>query len=745
MLPESLRTTPQWLVSGEDKAPRSPKTGRLADVRDRSLYVTYDEAVAYASQHGLDIGFALTPDDPFAVIDLDEPENEEQRTRHLKILDAFNTYAELSRSGTGVHIWCRGNVPRGARRDKVEVYSAHRYMICTGRVVKDLEVLDCQEMLSLLFEEISRNGAGVLHDLADGDEILSDEDVIAMAMGAANADKFNKLCNGEWEGDYPSQSEADYALMNMLCYYSDSNEQCRRLFRYSKLGRREKAQRDRYLNYMIGKIRGEQPPRVDFSGLLATAPASSPTPVAPPVPETPDPIPTPIRKGPPSATPSRGIPFPPGFIGEVARYILETSTRPVPEVSVTASLAMFAGILGRQFNISGTGLNQYIILLAKTGVGKEDGPAGIERLVHAVRDKVPSVDTFIGPGTFASGQGLVRTLDEKPVFFSVLGEFGLTLQMLSDHSAGGHIVAMRRVLLDLYSKSGQTARLHSSAYSDKEKNTKIVIAPALTIYGESQPEIFYAGLTPTHIEDGLIPRFLVVEYSGDRPNRNPRAFEPPPDPLVQRLADLIEMSLRMMANQVWADVQLSEPAGHLMAHFDRVCDDHIRSGGSEVHRQLWNRAHLKALRLAGLVAVADRPHHPVVTEEEASWAIQMVRRDLTTMAERFEQGDVGEGLTKQLSDVRRMLQEFVNRPHEELASYGVTLAMYEKKVVPYVYLLRRVAGLASFRNDRRGASAALRGVVQEMVDSDLLAELPRQQSRQEFGYGGKMYHINKEP
>lgn len=732
-LPKALRQTPQWLVSGSDKAPVSPKTGRYADVRDSSLYVPYADAIAYAEKHGMDVGFALTRHDPFAVIDLDQPDNEQQATRHSKILDAFgNTYSELSRSGKGVHIWCYGRVPQGARRDKVEVYSDSRYMICTGIPVRPLPITDQNHLLNVLFQEISsaRLNAAELYEV---DSTMTDREVFEMGARAENSDKFLKLTNGQWEGDYPSQSEADYALMNFLCFYSRSNEQCRRIFRMTPLGKRDKARRDKYLDYMIEKIRAEQPEPIDFSEILHRNGTEIPKPTSQ--------VPAPVTKQPKELDQDAPITYPPGLVGEIAQYIYASSTRPVAETSISAALAMCSGILGRHYNISNTGLNQYIILLAKTGAGKEGGPSGIQRLLHAVREIVPAVDTFVGPGHFASGQGLIRALDDQHCFFSILGEFGLTLQQLSDSNTSSHLIVLRRVLLDLYTKSGKTAMIYSSAYSDRDKNTKTLSAPAVTIYGEATPETFYAGLSEQHIADGLIPRFLILEYKGNRPNRNPGAHSPPSPELVEKVGRMTETVLRMMNNQTWQDVVLSPEAKAIMDAFDRDCDRHIRQGHNDAIRQLYNRGHLKALRLAAVLAAADRHHMPVVNEVEATWAVDLVRRDLQALTSRFESGDVGEGLSKQLADTKRALGDYIERDVDDLESYGVTQDMKNKLVVPYVYLQRRLVNLAAFRKDRRGTKNAIRDVLQELQDAEIIVEVPKQQVKEEFGRRGKMYHI----
>jgi hypothetical protein len=83
-------------------------------------------------------------------------------------------------------------------------------------------------------------------------------------------------------------------------------------------------------------------------------------------------------------------------------------------------------------------------------------------------------------------------------------------------------------------------------------------------------------------------------------------------------------------------------AAQLFEDFDRYCDDQINSDNSrEVSRHMWNRAHIKAMKLAGLVAVGIAPYNPVVDRDCAQWATDIVARDVLNIIGRFERGDVG--------------------------------------------------------------------------------------------------------
>ena len=81
--------------------------------------------------------------------------------------------------------------------------------------------------------------------------------------------------------------------------------------------------------------------------------------------------------------------LPNGLIKELARFIYAQSPRPVKPISTMTALALMAGICGRSYNISGTGLNNYFVLLAPTGICKEGISKGINKLINTIIPQQP--------------------------------------------------------------------------------------------------------------------------------------------------------------------------------------------------------------------------------------------------------------------------------------------------------------------------------------------------------------------
>ena len=251
----------QW-VCVKDAYNKTPYTvaGSPADVTQPHTWSSYEAVLAAPFKH---FGFVLTAKDPFTIIDLDEPANEEQKQRHLKIFNMFQSYAENSISGKGVHIIVKGRIPFSVHRDNVEIYSTERYMVTTQQTIRHLPIMDYQDLLDRIVKEMYPQKRYEFAE--DKEQILEDREVIAMATRAANREKLMLLVSGRWEGDYPSQSEADYALLNILAFYSKNNAQVKRLFRSTALGKREKATKnDKYLDICIKNIRSEELPPICF-------------------------------------------------------------------------------------------------------------------------------------------------------------------------------------------------------------------------------------------------------------------------------------------------------------------------------------------------------------------------------------------------------------------------------------------------------------------------------------------------
>lgn len=747
--PDELKARPQWMVAGagdpaspDYKRPISVKTGGWGSPTNPAHWCTFEEALA--SPYPLK-GYVFDQSDPFAVIDLDtyKAKSDEVRSLHAEILRHATTYHETSQSGLGTHIICRGAVAEGAHNEPnaIEIYSHARFMICTGKAEQVFAVTDQQSLLDYLYPLVKGTGGSVnWRDLDSGeDEEMTDAELVERASYAENGDKFIRLCRGEMSDYGNDHSVADMALIQFLCFWSKNNDQVARIFHMSPLGQREKAFRKDYVPRTIAKARmmlaKDQPPPVNADAVIERAKAITQQAQTPAVP-APAPVDSAPQPAPAMIAPATPLAFPVGIVGEVAQYILASSTRPVPEAALAGAIAVVAGIVGRNYNIStpATGLNMYLLYLAKTGTGKEAIQSGIDRLFAEVHKTIPASERFLGPAAFSSGPALVKRFAEQPCFSSILGEFGLLLKQMLNPRANGAEKTLMRAMLDLYSKSGWGQTLRSSVYSDKEKNTTAVHAPALTLLGETAPESFFAGLDEAAIENGFLPRFLVIEYTGERPRRNRQAWMTPPPDLVQRVTDLCSTVLQMEQNNTCVTVGIDAAAQALLDEFDEWVDDRMR-GSTETIRHLWNRAHLKALRLAGLIAVGVNPYSPTVTATEAQWAINMVRADVTTLHDRFISGDVGEGDSKQRADVERVITKFFATPPKGWYAYA------GKGCIPTRYLVQAVSNRSCFKNDRRGSTRALKEMLAHMVEAGQLQLVPKQQAQQWFKTNGQVFAL----
>jgi hypothetical protein len=756
-IPVELRYCPQWVCwRYEDrqsdkptKVPITPGSGWLASVTDQTTWRSFDEASAFARNNPTliaGVGFVFTRDDPYTGIDLDGGGDENVQRRQQSIMEKFASYTELSPSNQGVHIIVRGKVPSGKRYRNVEVYPHGRFFTVTGNVVGLSRTIENrQNLLDELYAEMIERTHGPVNTIGGyGGELVEREDdatIIDSAKKAKNGDLFEALWSGGWQqitradgsARFPSQSEADFALIDFLGFYSQVPAQIMRLFRQSALGLRDKAKRNDYLMYMINRAFDRIPPPINYDALHNEMLAAQ----AKYVKGAGSVISTPAIV----AKSSQSIySKPPGLLGDLAEYIYHTMNRPVQEYAVAAALGLMAGICGQAYNVSGAGLNVYIIVVGGTGTGKEGIAQGIDKIIAEMSEQstverayIPAIKQFVGPSFIASGQALIKNMAKQPSNVTIIGEFGHTLQRLVNATSSSDI-SLKATFLDLYNKSGFGRIVSSHVYSDKEKNTEAIDAPAFTLLCESTPETFFSVIDERIISDGLLPRFSVVEYTGPRVPNNPHAStQKLTMETRQRLGSLTLNCLGLMTKveaksgdqggltkpKLVINVQLCQEAQKLADEFDKFCDLQINDTKQDAIKHIWNRAHIKVLKYSALVAVGINHYAPIVSVSDFEWAKSLVVYEIEMLLKRAERGDLAEknpykpDEIKQIRDVAEIIFDYMKTDFAVLKrkGYRVRADLKDNWIIPQSFIQVRAMRRSTFKKDKSSSDSVLKSAL----------------------------------
>ena len=436
---------------------------------------------------------------------------------------------------------------------------------------------------------------------------------------------------------------------------------------------------------------------------------------------------------------------PPGLVGELAAYFYASARYPMREGALLAALGLVAGVAGRNFNFDRTGLNLYLLLLAESGRGKEDMRGGIDRVLSAIRPNVAMADEFLGPDEFASGQAFIRYLDKCNNFLSIWGEFGLRMKQINDPRAPAASVMLRKVLLDVYAKSGWGQVLRPTVYSDSDKNTKLIQAPCVSILGESTPGHVYDNLSFRDIEDGLLPRCLILECDDQRPRANGRAGYPPPPELAQAFAALAATCLTMRSNNTVAEVTATPEATVALQAVQDWLDYAYNDTKREAHeRALRNRAALNIRRIAALLAIGCMPPSgaPVIEKAHVDWAEDFVEHCINALAEKFREGVIGTGEARQEAEVKKYVREYMALPPARRRAYKVPHALTKAEgCIGLDYIRRRARRCNAFTQDRRGFDRAVSDTMVALCRTGALFKLQPNEVFSRFGMRGEVYGL----
>jgi hypothetical protein len=433
-------------------------------------------------------------------------------------------------------------------------------------------------------------------------------------------------------------------------------------------------------------------------------------------------------------------PWPPGRAGRLARLIYDRSYSPIREVAVAATLGVLAGVAGRAYRTyTGKDLGLYIILIARSGVGKDGIHEGIPYLLKVAN--VPMAEYFLRAQDFVSGEALHKELLATPGFLNLQGEFGRKLKRM----ANPHDTPMQNLRTVMTGAFGKQF-LEGKTYSNSDNNLLGVCWPALSFLGETTPSTYLECLTPDMAADGFLSRFLSINYEGDRPppNRN-REGELDDDDLKcwrALLTQALPYQMPLGAPPA-CEVVPNDDAREKLERFEIDCIANLHATDDEGERAVWTRAHLKALKVCSLLAVADNPFVPAVRIEHVAWALNLIREDVAVYQSRRKSGDVGSGDDAREGKLIAMLKDYLlNAPKP---SYKVPGRMHEHGVVPRSYLQIRTTSLPAFHNHRMGSSKALDEAIRSLTANGYVKEVKEHDLTDTYRFNGKAYRILRLP
>ena len=290
-IPEEFKEKDQWclwkweLRDGVWTKPPYTPNGKPAKSNDASTWSTYAQACV-ALPHFDGLGFMFSESNGYVGLDWDnarDPETGRARDWVKRHLSTFNSYSEVSPSGTGFKTIVKGTIPKDHHAekngDKIGVFSRTRYFCITGHILPDyspqIEPIPGNDKFRITLTEYSRDieprqaqliklikeywPEDLIAEPQEGMKTqpvisrLSDNEILKKAM--ESDEKFRRLMQGKWD-EYVSRSEADSALCCKLAFwFGKDSQRIDTMFRQSGL-MREKWDREDYARRTIAGAMG---------------------------------------------------------------------------------------------------------------------------------------------------------------------------------------------------------------------------------------------------------------------------------------------------------------------------------------------------------------------------------------------------------------------------------------------------------------------------------------------------------
>lgn len=280
----------------------------------------------------------------------------------------------------------------------------------------------------------------------------------------------------------------------------------------------------------------------------------------------------------------------PGLVGQLARWITDTSLYPQPILALAAAIPAIGNVMAhRVATETNLRTNFYTLGIAESGAGKEHARRCIARLYEHVNLS----STLLGdPASASAVINAVKRADARGLM--MIDEFGRFLDSLK--GSAGHTKMITTNMMYLYNAAGDTFTGQEYANNAMSGGRSDIDQPCLGIYATTVPGRFYGSLTQEDAFDGFLSRWLVFEtkrFDID-PNFDRTDINPP--------EDLIE-EIRWWSAQQQITITKSPRIIAFAAQesyyaYIRDCRAKMANTKDAVGKAFWNRAAEHAAKLA---------------------------------------------------------------------------------------------------------------------------------------------------
>lgn len=321
-------------------------------------------------------------------------------------------------------------------------------------------------------------------------------------------------------------------------------------------------------------------------------------------------------------------PIPVQRLQDVADWMSGLDEKPSREISTAGAIALGSVLTGRLYRSENSNWTALLMAVsASSGKGKNYVKTGIHRILMQA-----GLTNLIAGDFYTHKSAIYWALRQAPAHICISDEFGENFQEARKNNNSNKLTVFKGIK-QVFSDADDMFKPESYAMAARGKKHEVemtpVLNPSLTMLGLTTPRQFYGEIRGSHIESGLINRFIVVNASAPSTPRVSRSDQPPEWMLefarqVRHADDALAHPAHDLAPRP-VSVAFSAGARELFILLaeeqDALCDQ-LEPDGLDAMPRRWREI---SMRLATILAACENPDSPVATPQMAAWAINYVR------------------------------------------------------------------------------------------------------------------------